>query len=483
MTTPNRRPPGSHSRRTTVVFLAVVFACVFAGAGERPTRPAAPAQPAPGPRPGIDWPSFRGISASGVAEGSVAARWNVPRSENVLWKTPIPGLGHSSPVVWGGLVCVATAVGEGEAGLRVGLYGDIQPADDTGSQSWKVYCLDKQTGTVAWERTAHAGVPRVKRHTKATHANSTLAMDGRHVVALFGSEGLHAFDTSGKPLWKKDLGILDSGFFRVREAQWGFGSSPVIHDGAVYVQADVQEGSFLAAFDVETGRERWRTPRSDVPTWSTPTIDDTGDTPRVVVNGWKHIGGYDALTGKELWRMTGGGDIPVPTPVVAHGLAFITNAHGGSAPIYAVRTGARGDVTLADGASSSEHVAWSHPRDGAYMQTPVVYGELLFVCRDNGVLSLFEAKTGRRLNQVRLGDGKTGFTASAVAADGRLYYTSEEGDVHVVRADPGLETLGVNPLGELSLATPAVSEGVLYFRTRAHLVAVAEGGATSRGAK
>ena len=400
-------------------------------------------------------------------------RWDVPRSQNVRWKAAIPGLGHSSPVVWGSLVCLATAVGGSEEGLRVGLYGDIQPADDRGPQEWKVYCLDKRTGTAAWDRTAHAGVPRVKRHTKATHANSTLALDGRHVVALFGSEGLYTFDRSGTLLWKKDLGILDSGFFRVREAQWGFGSSPVIHDGRVYVQADVQEGSFLAAFDVETGRELWRTPRNDVPTWSTPTIDTSGASPRVVVNGWKHIGGYDALTGKELWRMTGGGDIPVPTPVIAHGLAFLTNAHGGSAPIYAVRTGARGDLTLPEGVSSSEHVAWSHPRDGAYMQTPVAYRDLLFVCRDNGVLTVFEARTGRRLNQVRLGDGKTGFTASAVAAEGRLHYTSEEGEVHVVRADASLELLGRNPLGGLSLATPAISEGVLYFRTSGHLVAVA----------
>jgi outer membrane protein assembly factor BamB len=172
--------------------------------------------------------------------------------------------------------------------------------------------------------------------------------------------------------------------------------------------------------------------------------------------------------------MSGGGDIPVPTPVVARGLVFITGAHGPVAPIYAVRVSARGDVSLPEGQVSSEHVAWGQLRDGAYMQTPLVYGELLYNCRDNGVLSAYEADTGRRLYQQRLGDGRTGFTASPIAADGKVYFTSEEGEVHVVRAGPEFELLARNPLGEVSLSTPAVSEGVLFFRTRGHLMAIAE---------
>ena len=428
------------------------------------------------PRPGVDWPGFRGLAARGVSEGHpLPVRWDAAKGERLRWRTPVLGLGHSSPVVWGDLVCVTTAKsGRKDPELRVGLYSDIDPVRDDTVHTYKVACLDKETGAVRWERTARSGVPRVKRHTKSTHANPTLAIDGRRLVASFGSEGLYAYDLAGRLLWKKDLGVLDSGFFRVPEAQWGFASSPVIHEGRLIVQADVQKDSFLAAFDAATGRELWRTPRADVPTFSTPTVHAEAGSAQVIVNGWKHIGGYDAATGKERWRLAGGGDIPVPTPVVADGLVFITSAHGSQAPIYAVRTSARGDVSLKADATANEHVAWSKPRDGAYMQTPLVYRGLLYVCRDNGVLGVYEAATGRRLYQERLGAGVAGFTASPVAGDGKVYFTSEEGDVYVVKAGGTFELLARSPLGEVTLATPAISEGALYFRTRGHVVAVGE---------
>jgi outer membrane protein assembly factor BamB len=225
---------------------------------------------------------------------------------------------------------------------------------------------------------------------------------------------------------------------------------------------------------VRTGKQLWRTPRADVPTWSTPAIVTMNGRDQVIVNGWKHIGGYDLETGKEVWRMTGGGDIPVPTPIAAHGLVFITNAHGKMAPIYAIKPTATGDISLKAGETSNAHIAWSYQRDGGYMQTPIVYGGILYVCRDNGVLSAFDAKTGARHYQARLGDGKTGFSASAVASGGRLYFTSEDGDVYVVKAGPAYELLATNPLGEVAMATPAISEGTLVFRTRHHLVAVGE---------
>lgn len=424
---------------------------------------------------GPDWPAFRGLQAQGIHPAGAPLSWDVAASRGLLWKTRIPGLGHSSPIVSGELVCVTTAIsGRPDASLRVGLYGDITPVEDLSPHQWKVYCLDRRSGAVRFERTAASGVPKVKRHPKSTHASPTMAADERRLVAMFGSEGLYAFDHSGKLLWKKDLGLLDSGFFMAPQAQWGFGSSPVIHDGKLVVQADVQRNSFLAAFDVATGRELWRTSRADVPTWSTPTVHISSGRAQVAVNGFKHIGGYDLDTGAELWRMTGGGDIPVPTPVAAHGLLFFTNAHGSAAPIFAVRETAKGDVSLRDGATANDHVAWSQPRDGAYMQTPLVLGGLLYVCRDNGVLSVFDAKDGRRLYRQRLGDGRTGFTASAVAAGDRLYYTSEEGDVHVLRAGPAFELLDVNRLGEVTMATPALAEGVIFFRTRDHVIAIAE---------
>jgi outer membrane protein assembly factor BamB len=362
---------------------------------------------------------------------------------------------------------------DGKGELRTGLYGDIGAAKDDGSQAWKVYCLDKKTGRVRWEKTAHEGSPKVHRHTKATHANSTVAMDAERVVAILGSEGLFAFDHAGRLLWSKDLGVLDAGFFRVPEAQWGYAASPVLHEGRVIVQADLQKGSFLAAFDAATGRELWRTPRTDAPTWSTPTVHTLAGPPQIVVNGWRHAGGYDFATGAEIWKLHGRGDIPVPTPVIGDGLVYLTSAHG-AASTFAVRPTAKGDVTPADGASSNEHVAWSSTKDSAYMQTPLLYGGHLYVCRDNGVLTVFDATTGAVAYQQRLGEGKTGFTASPVASGGRLFFTSEDGDVYVLKAGPAYELVATNALGEPSLATPAVSEGRIYFRTRDHLVAVGE---------
>jgi outer membrane protein assembly factor BamB len=426
-------------------------------------------------RAAIHWPSFRGPGARGVAEGfRTPTQWDVEQGKNVAWKTPIPGLAHSSPVTYGDRLFVTTAVSGKDDPLRVGLYGDIAPVQDDTVQEWKVYCLNRKTGKVLWQQTAHRGVPKIKRHTKATHANTTPATDGKNVVACFGSEGLYCYDMNGALRWKKDLGVIDSGFFMVPGAQWGYASSPILHGDRVIVQCDSQKNGFLAAFALKDGRELWRTAREDVPTWSTPTVFTGGGTSQVIVNGWKHIGGYDLETGKEVWRLRGGGDIPVPTPVVAHGLIYITNAHGRMAPIYAIRPTARGDISLSGEATTNAHIAWSTHRDGAYMQTPLVYGDHLYVCRDNGVLHCYDARTGVRLYQERLGTGRTGFSASGVAADGKLYYTSEDGEVFVVQAGPQFKLLAANPLGEICMSTPAISEGKLFFRTRGHVVAIAE---------
>jgi outer membrane protein assembly factor BamB len=421
-----------------------------------------------------NWPQFRGPAATGMGVGSPPTEWSGESGKNIRWKTEVPGLGHSSPVIWGDRIFLTSAVPEtGEAALKVGLYGAIQPVENEPPQSFRVFCIDRKSGKILWQNTAISGHPEIKRHPKSTHANPTPATDGKHLVVSFGSEGFYTYDLNGKLLWKKDFGVLDSGYFVAPQAQWGFASSPVIHNGKVIVQADVLKDSFLAALDVASGKQLWRTNRADVPTWSTPAIAPytAGGAKRqqVVVNGWKHIGGYDLETGAELWKMGGGGDIPVPTPVVAEGLILITSAHGAQRPIYAIRTDAAGEL-----AADSKSIAWSQERAGNYMQTPLAAGGLAYFCHDTGVLTVYQLSNGERVYQQRLGGGTTGFTSSPVAAADRVYITNEEGRTMVLAAGREYKLIAENDLGQTVMATPAISDGVLYIRGRKHLFAIGQ---------
>lgn len=425
-----------------------------------------------------NWPSFRGAQGSGVVEGfATPAKWDIEASENVLWKVPIAGLAHASPIIWGDRVFVVSVTyGKGEQSLKVGLYGSGDAAKEDGEFSWHVMCLDKKSGRVLWDRTARRGIPKIKRHTKNSHASGTPSTDGKHVVAYFESEGMYCYDFTGKLLWEKDLGVINKGAFNMRSLQWGSGSSIMIHQGMILLQCDTNDDNdYLAAYQVEDGKEIWKTRRNDHPSWSTPTVYANKGRAQVIINGYKHIGGYNLKTGKAIWKLTGGGDIPVPRPIVWEDLVFITNAHGRMAPIYAVKLSAQGDISLADGESSNEYVAWSIRRGGNYMTTPIVCKGLLYCCSDRGRLSCLEPKTGKLLYKEALaGTRPFGFSASPVATDGKLYLTNETGEVFVVRAGPEFELLAMNKMGEICMATPAISEGVLYFRTRSHLVAISE---------
>lgn len=417
-----------------------------------------------------EWPQFRGPGARGVADGSsLPVEWDGESGAGILWRTPLPGLGHSSPVVWGDRLFVTTAVSQkDDAGIRTGLYGDIAPVNDDSVHRYAVYCLDRKTGEILWQRTATETVPQVKRHLKSTHANPSVATDGQNLIVSFGSEGLYVYDLDGTLRWKKDLGLLDSGFFRVPEAQWGYAASPVLEAGRIILQADVQKGSFLAAYKVADGSEVWRVARDDVPTWSTPTVHDDGQRKQVIVNGYRHIGGYDFDTGAELWKMAGTGDIPTPTPFVVEGLIYLTSAHGGGSPIYVVPTSATGTLT-------AEQLAWSRERGGSYMPTTVVYDGLHYVGRDNGVLTVFDAKSGEKHYEHRLGAGKFSFVASAVAGDGKIYLNSEDGVTFVVAAGKELRVLAQNDVGGRVLASPALVDGTLYIRTLNEMVAIGAG--------
>jgi outer membrane protein assembly factor BamB len=427
-----------------------------------------------------DWPAYRGAAAGGVGEGAAPTSWNGDATagpiRNIRWKTPIPGLGHSSPVIWGNKLFVTTAIAKaGKATLKVGLYGAGTSADDDGEQEWVIYCLDKQSGKVLWTEVAHKGKPRARRHTKATHANTTLSTDGKRLIALFGSEGLYSYTLDGELQWRKDLGALDMTPPDDRTLSWGFASSPVLFEDTVVVQADTKANGFLAAYTAADGREIWRIHRApvSVSSWATPGIFKTGNRTQVVTNGYPYIVGYDLRDGKELWRLKSEGDIPVPTPFMAHGFIFVANAHGGKAPLYAIRPDATGDISPANGSRISSGLAWSEDRNGSYLQTPVVYGDIVYACTSNGIFKAYDAGSGRKLYEQRLGEGGA-FTSSPIAADGKVYVTNEEGDTFVIKAGPEFEIMSRNGLGELVLSTPAISDKVMYVRTAEHVVAIGQ---------
>ena len=419
------------------------------------------------------WPSFRGPNASGVADGTpTPVKWNVGTGENVLWKTPVPGMAVSSPVVWGDRVFVSTAVSsDPNAGIRTGLYGDVKPSNDISMHSWRLLALDKRTGKVLWERVAHEGIPKTKRHPKSSQASPTPVTDGRHVVVSFGSEGLYAYDFDGKLLWKRDLGVLSAGWFYDPDYEWGLGSSPIIWKSSVIVQNDIQKNSFVAAFDVATGRPLWRTPREEIPSWSTPTVYEHDGHAELVTQATGFTRGYDPATGKELWRLSGNSEIAIPTPIIGPNLIIVSNGYTPIQPIYAIKPGASGDITLKKDQTQSDSVAWSTTRGGPYIPTPIIYGDHLYVLSIAGVLAAYDVRTGQRIYQQRVGMGGS-FSASPVAADGKLYISSEDGEVHVVKAGPQYELLASNSIGEVLMASPAISDGVLIFRGLRNVFAI-----------
>jgi outer membrane protein assembly factor BamB len=413
--------------------------------------------------------------SSGVLDNvDLPESWDLKTGENVLWHIEVPGLGMSSPVIWDDKLFITTAISEKDnEGLKEGIYGDIGSVNDDSEHEWKVYCIDKNTGKMIWERLSFKGIPEQKRHPKSSHANCSAATDGNFVLAFFGSEGLYCYDMDGNLQWSKDFGVLKSTFFRVASAEWEFATSPIIHESKVIIQCDVMENSFVAVYDLQTGEELWKQERDEFPGWCTPNIYESKGRNIVAVNGFKHRGGYDLESGEEIWRMSGGGDIQIPTPIVGENLIYFNSAHGPQSPILAVSKDARGDITLDDGATSNEFVKWSIPRGGSYMQTMVLYNDLLYNLKWNGQLDCYDALTGAEIYQEKLGKAES-FTASPVIADGRLYAVSDDGLVYTIAIGKEFKVLAENKLDETCMVTPAITDGIIFFRTQGGLVAVGE---------
>jgi outer membrane protein assembly factor BamB len=332
--------------------------------------------------------------------------------------------------------------------------------------------FDKQSGKILWERVAYEGEPVDKRHIKSTYASATPATDGRIVVASFGSQGVHAYDVNGNFLWKVDLSRLNLGAYDIPTFEWGPASSPIIWNGLVILQCDTQADSFLLALNAETGETVWKTDRHELPSWGTPTVAATPAGPELVTNAANFIRGYDPRTGKELWRLGGSSKITAPTPVFGDGLLVVASGRGPERPIFVLRPGAQGDLTLAEGKTTSDAIVWSRTARGPYMPTPLIYDGLLYVLNNNGVLDAYQLRSGEEIYRQRLPQIGSGYSASPVAADGKIYLSNEDGEMLVVAAGKEFRHIATNSIGELLMATPALSEGIMYVRTSASLLAI-----------
>ncbi|HKQ60376.1 MAG TPA: PQQ-binding-like beta-propeller repeat protein [Candidatus Polarisedimenticolaceae bacterium] len=431
------------------------------------------------------WPSFRGADASGNGDGQGApATWDVKSGRNIRFKTPVPGIALSSPAIWGERIFLTTAVSSaGDSTFRTGLYGDGTSVDDSSEHVFRVLALDAKTGRVLWDREAQRGKPGVQRHLKSSQANASPATDGKRVVALFGSVGaLVAYDLDGTLLWKRDVGVLDASDPIHNAAQWGHASSPILYKDLVIVQGDRPKDSFLAAYALATGEPVWRVARDEPSTWATPNVLRGTGGDEIVTNG-QTIRGYEPATGKLLWTLGPNSEVVVATPVVTPGMAFITAGYPPVRPVYALRAGQRGDLRLPEGKTSSAAIAWSHERGGTYLPTPILYRGFLYTCNNNGILTCYRADSGEQVYQTRLGGGGASFSASPIAADGRLYFTAETGEVYVLRAGAEYALLATNALDEVVMATPAISDGLLVVRTLGQVVGIAAGSPASAAAR
>ena len=440
-----------------------------------------------------DWPQFRGPGSAGVADGStLPVRWST--KDNIAWVTEIPGRGWSSPVVWGSRVFVTAAINAGSfKAPSTGIYGndyaaeltaqglsqeevlkrvtsrDIELSDEATEVRYVVYALDAASGKVVWQQEAHKGKPVGGRHRKNTYASETPVTDGERVYVSFGGNvGLFAYTLSGDLVWKKTWPpqpiYLD----------FGTASSPIVHNDRVYLLFDNEGESFLTALDAKTGKDVWTTARAGFPGrlqsgWATPFIWQHEGRTEIITIGKGTVVSY-SLDGKEIWRLRGMTQA-TPTPVAGGGLLYVGSGSQGETgrPIFAIKAGASGDISLLKDQTSNDFVAWSQPRFSAYTSSPLLYRGRVYSINDNGIMQVADAKSGKELYKARVGGGGLTFSASPLASNGRIYAVSEDGDIIVFEAADEYKELAKNTLGEMSLATPAVDADSFYIRTATRL--------------
>ena len=410
------------------------------------------------------WPGFRGPGARGVAgdDPRIPAHWSDVK--NVRWKAEIEGRGWSSPIVWGDRVFLTSAITTDPLDApRRGLYfgGNREDPPETEIR-WIVTCLDTRTGMTLWETQVARGRPPGPIHLKNSYASETPVTDGQRVYAAFGNVGIFCLDMDGNRVWESRR------LPRAMRTGWGPASSPVLHAGRLYVVNDNEEDSFLAALDARTGAEVWRVPRDEKSNWSTPFVWENGLRTEIVTPGTGKTRAYD-LEGRLLYEFGGASAITIATPYAAHGLLYVSSGFvlDRSRPIWAIRPGAAGDITLGAGETASPAIAWSRGDAAPYNPGTLVFGDELYVLSDRGLLACYDARTGKQhYRKERLPEGRA-FTASPWAVNGMVFCANEYGETFVVRAGPRFELLHRNLLGddEMIMASPAIAGGRLLLRT------------------
>ncbi|HXG67546.1 MAG TPA: PQQ-binding-like beta-propeller repeat protein [Blastocatellia bacterium] len=420
---------------------------------------------------GGNWPQWRGPDGQGIsAEKNLPTEWSP--TKNIKWKTPIEGRGHSCPIVWGNRVFLTTAI-EGEVipGAKAPIHylepgKEFKHPDSVGSDrkhTMKVICLDADTGKVLWSQTAYEGQVYDDRHRKSSYASPTPVTDGRHVYAYFGSEGLYCYDYNGKLVWKKDVG-------KIATIGMGTATSPILYKDFVILQCDEEEGknSFIVAVDKKTGKDVWKTPRQVQVSWATPVLIQAAGRAELVTSGYEHVISYDPNTGKELWRCKGLESNAIPSPLAGHGLVVLSAGYPAKRA-FAVKLGGSGDLT------NSPNIVWKYEKGTAYVPSPILYGDYVYLTTDRGIITCLDAKTG----QVKYEGGRppvpATFTASPVAYNGMILMTSEDGDTFMVKAGPAHEVIRTNSVGEPVYSSPAIANGKIYIRGEKNLYCIGEG--------
>ena len=414
-----------------------------------------------------NWPQFRGAESLGTADDDrLPERWS--ESENVAWKRPLPGRGWSSPIAWGNKIFLTTCVNTaGSEEPTKGLYFRGERPTPESIHKWIVYCLDLTTGEVLWERLAHEGVPLSSIHVKNTFASETPVTDGQRVYAYFGNLGIYCYDLDGKALWSKK--------FEPHQTRngWGTAASPVVSNGRVFIVDDNEEASFIVALDAATGSELWRESRDEKTNWATPYVWKNDLREELITAGTNKIRSYD-LDGKLLWELGGMSSITIPTPFAGFGMLYLSSGYvmDKQKPIYAVRPGASGDISLTEAAPSNPSIAWHVADGGPYNTSPLLYGDYLYVLLDRGMLSCYDAHTGEaKYEKQRLPEGRA-FTASPWAYRGKVFSINEFGVTFVVEAGPEFKLLYTNELASepMCMSTPAMVGDRLLLRTASELV-------------